>query len=280
MPKLARVLLAQIDEPKLPIRVAMDDRKMQELVESMREIGLLQPIGLRPVDGRFEIEFGHRRWYAARELGWKDISALIFTTKEIVAGAAMLAENVIREDITAAEEALLFAQAREMHGLDEEGLIKRFRRSADYIGERVRLLRQDPQVFDALLKRHISFAVAKELNKCTDESHRRYLLDAAMRGGNSARVVAEWVRQWRAMPTPQTSAEPVTSQPTPVPDPGDPLIACCFCGGHRDPYNLVSVYIHRWELTEIQKFMQQPPADDQTNGHGTPATTRGNGLPT
>lgn len=256
MPRLRRVPLGDIDEPKLPIRIAMDDDKMADLADSMASIGLLQPIGLKPAAGRLEIEFGHRRYLAAVKLKWADIPALVFTTTEVTAGAAMLAENICREDITAAEEAVLFAQAQEQHHLDEAGLIKMFRRSADYIGDRLRLLRDDLQVFEALRERKINFSVARELNKCSEETQRRYFLDCAMRGQVGARVVAEWVAGWRAnyLPSSPTSPTPPPVTEQQVPSIGVP--ACCICGGHLDPYNLVNVYIHRHELDHIQAVLR------------------------
>jgi len=259
MPKLARVLLSEIDEPEVPIRVAMDERKMDELVESMREIGLLHPIVLKPHGARYEIEAGHRRYRAAVILKWRDIPALIFKASELAAGAAMLAENVIREDITAAEEAVLFAQAQEKFSLDEAGLVKRFHRSPDYISARLSLLRNDPEVFQACLNHKISFSVARELNKCDDETHRRYLLDAAMRSGVGTSTVAGWVAQWKAQPIMSVDVAPADVPQTASQVEQEPSLACCLCGGFRDPYNLVSVYIHKWELAEIQKLMQRAP---------------------
>lgn len=261
MPKFSKVLLAMIDEPQNPIRFTMDEAKMQSLCDSMRDIGLLEPIGLKRVGERFEVEYGHRRFRAAIHLGWSEISALIFNSKELTEGAAMLAENIEREEITAAEEAVLFAQAQEQFNLDEAGLCARFKKSPNYISERLKLLRNDEAVYKAVAERRITFAAAKELNKCTDEGHRRYLLDSAIRSDASAKVVMGWVCQWKAyVPSPETIATPEGAPPPPPPviEHG---IECCMCGGFRDPYNLVSVYIHKWELEKLREIMMQPPLE-------------------
>ena len=262
MPKFTRIALSLIDEPAMPVRISMDDRKMDELCQSMSDIGLLQPIGLKHLDGRYEIEFGHRRFIAAQRLKWREIPALVFTAKELQDGAAMLAENVEREDITAAEEAVLFTEAQEKYNLDEAGLMTRFRRSANYIAERLTLLRRDPEVFKALQQRKISFGAAKELNKCTDEGHRRYLLDSAIRSEAGQKVIASWVAQWKAS-IPQNI--PATDPAAPAPPRQIEInhgIECAFCGGYRDPYNMVSIYVHKWELDEIRKVMRQPPIEE------------------
>ena len=263
MPELRRIPLRDIDEPTLPVRVSMDEEKLRELCESMSSIGLLNPISLVPRDERYEIEAGHRRFMAARQLKWFDIPALIFQPHEIATGAAMLAENVVREDITAAEEAVLFAQHMDKYNLDEAGLVARFHRSPDYIGDRLRLLRADQDVFNALLERKINFSVARELNKCDDQPQRFYFLDAAIRAQVGARVVAQWVSDWRAsrpgVPTPALPPEPAAvAQDMPSTE-----IACALCGGSRDPFNLTSIYIHKWELAEIRRVMKLQ-AEEQT----------------
>ena len=257
MPELRKVLLAEIDTPSLPARVSMDERKMDELCESMQQIGLLQPILLKPANGRYEIEAGHRRYMAAQRLAWSDILALVFQPEEIAQGAAMLAENIIREDLSAAEEAILFAEALEKYGLDESGLVARFRRSADYIADRLRLLRDDSEVFNALMARKISFSVARELNKCTDQAHRRYLLDAALRGQVGARVVAQWIADWRLTSQPREEGSAVTVPATEQPAENPYRVECCICGGYRDPWNIVPVSIHKHELEQILKIVKQ-----------------------
>ncbi len=262
MPKFTEVPLSLIDEPAMPVRISMDDEKMQSLALSMGEIGLLQPIGLKRGTGRYEIEFGHRRFIAARSLKWKTIPALVFTAKELQDGAAMLAENVEREEITAAEEAVLFAEAQEKFQLDEDGLCKRFKRTPNYIAERLNLLRRDPEVYRAVQERKISFAVAKQLNRCTDEGHRRYLLDSAIRSEAGANVVMSWIAQWKAAIPQNIPANDPSATPAPQPIEISHGIECAFCGGYRDPYNMVSIYVHKWELDKIREIMQQPPIEE------------------
>lgn len=256
MPELKQIALADIDEPPIAARAAMDEGKLGELMQSMGAIGLLSPIGIKVNGSRYEIEYGHRRFVSATRLGWRQINALVFAAGEIAEGAAMLAENNMREDLSAAEEALLFAESQERYKLDEEGLCKRFNVSPDYLGDRLRLLRQDELVFKALLARDINFSVARELNKCEDEAHRRYLLDIVLRSGCSARVVADYVRQWRvALPQ-----DKPTNNPPPAPADAPPVEPyrpeCAICGGHRDPYNLVTILIHKWEWEMIQKQLK------------------------
>jgi len=251
------VELSMIDPPPMPARVAMDDVKLAELRESMRAIGLLQAIGVVEADGRYEIEYGHRRYVCACDLGWTTITCHIFQAAEIASGAAMLAENIYHEELSAAEEALLFQEHRERYALDEAGLCARFKVSVDYLGDRLRLLRGDQRVFDALLARRIKFSVARELNKCEDEGHRGYLLDVAVNTGYSGRVIGDMVRQWRneaAPPQGPVQVTPLAEEPAPA---AEYRQECCICGGYRDPWAMESVLIHRHELAAIRESLKQ-----------------------
>src|SRR5438552_314337 len=257
MPILKQLAMHDIDEPENPMRFAMDEAKMNELVESMRQLGLLQPIGVVKEGERYRVEFGHRRYLAAARLKWNTIPVLLFNVEEIERGAAMLAENIEREDVTAAEEAIMFAEAKEKLQLDEEGLIQRFKKNRNYIADRLALLRNDELVFKALHERKINFSVARELNKVKEESMRRYYLDAAIRGGATAQTVMNW-RQQLECQAPSDPVSPVVDAPATESQPivTNP-IACVLCGGHKDPWNMESVYIHKYELDHIQKLIKE-----------------------
>jgi len=255
MPEYRKVPLAEIDEPETPARVSMDDVKLAELRDSMAQNGLLSPVGLKKKNGRLEVEFGHRRLLCAIGLGWHEIPALVFESWEIAEGAAMLAENVDREDLNAGEEALLFAEHQTKYNLDEAGLVARFKRSADYIADRLRLLRGEKCVLDAVLARRINFSVAREINKCKNESDRIYLLDVAIRTGYSAHVIADQRRLLEAYPAPTPMPAAASAEPVPAPAVHCEAPKCHFCGGDKDPFNLVIIYVHKWELQIIEKAL-------------------------
>lgn len=279
MPEFRRLPISEIDEPALPVREAMDDAKLQELAANMSLIGLIQPISVkqrtinvahfigaeRVEDAaagdetviRYEIEAGHRRFTAARMLGWDSIPAMIFQPGELKEGAAMLAENLYREDVNDGEVALWLAQLIETQDLDEAGLCAMVGKSPDWVGDRLRLLKGDELVLQALRDKTILFSAARELNKCADVAHRRYLLELAVSNGMPARLIADMVKQHKINSLPA---------PAPVPDSGTEgdasavpsyVMACEFCGGSKDPQNLRSIYIHEWELQNIRRLLRR-----------------------
>jgi ParB family chromosome partitioning protein len=259
VPDLRDVPLADIDEPAIAGRIAMDEGKLAELAADIQRNGLLQPIGLKPRGERWEIEYGHRRFLAVQMNGAPHISALCYAPGELKEGAALLSENYCREETTAAEDAVFIAELQEKHGLDEAALCQALGRTADWIGDRLRLLRGDREVFDAIAQRKVKFAVGRELNKCPNEEMRRYYLYEAIRCGSTARIVAGWVENYKATLAPQTETEqPASPSPQVEQRPVAPYRpSCCLCGGAEDPYNLESVMIHRWELEEIRKLRRK-----------------------
>jgi ParB/RepB/Spo0J family partition protein len=261
MPYTKLIALAEIDPPEIAMRVAMDDHKLEGLRLSMRDTGLIHPLCVVEDDGRYRIEDGHRRYVCAKDLGWFEVRCEVYNPAEIASGAVMVAANIYREDPSAAEEALLFAEHRAKYNLDEAGLCARFHVSADYLADRFRLLRGDRRIFDAVLARRINFSVGRELNKCPDEAHRGYLLDVAMSTGYSAAVMADHVRQWRANQTPTPAAQGIVGDCEPPAPPAEYTVECVLCGGHRDPWNMVSVMIHKHELDMIQEQLKRAAQD-------------------
>lgn len=159
-----------------------------------------------------------------------------------------------------AEEAVFIAQLIDKRHLDEAGICKLLHRTPNYIADRLRLLRNDMKVFEALRAGQINYATARELNKCTDETMRRYFLDSAIRSGCASRIVTQWIVDWQNAhaTTDPTPAVPVDAGPEPAAEVH--WDACAMCGGDKDPYNLISVRVHKWEweafLREWRKGMK------------------------
>lgn len=279
LPTFMRVAVARIIEPAIPARVQMDDNRMAELIESMRSIGQIEPITLEQHNSTFELITGHRRYLAARSLGWSQLSALVWQEGKASKLAMMLHENTMRESLNPAEEAIFMAQAQEQLKLDEAGLMKTFHRGADYIASRLQLLRGDPDIFLALQQGEIRIGVAHELNRITDVSMRRYYLDCAKRTDPPARVVHGWVGDWKIQHDAQEAAVAaglavpagtlgVASSTGAVPSGGvgagavpdaAPALffGCELCGGDRDPHNLLTVRIHKWEWERIMESVDK-----------------------
>ena len=266
--------LTQIVEPPEPMRLGFDEEKLEDLADSIKQIGLQQPIVVvpeivgfpEPVDleccaqsqaepqqtGRYEIVAGHRRFLACRMLGMETMPCIVHRESGFNRRAAMLHENIIREEVTPFEEGNMYLEVASRPGITEAELQRTFRKPLKYIYERMELLKGDSEVALAVHRGHIKLAVAKELNKCGEDQHRRYLLMMAIDGGCTAKQAMSWVQQWQVS---QGLRPPLTGEiavPPPVAPPQGYVMQCALCGQSDRTYDLDSVYICRSELKLIK----------------------------
>jgi ParB family chromosome partitioning protein len=255
--ELRTIALSEIDEPELAIRLTMNDEQLQELAGSIRAIGLQQPITVVTSEGRYRIVTGHRRYLAHQMNNSTEILCVIRAPEEVQEIAAQVHENIIREDINPAEEAIFYARLVEEKGYNESDLMDLTQRSSAYIGDRFNLLRGDEMIFAALQRGDISFAVARELNKCDDTEMRRFYLDNAVRGGHASRVVHRWIDDWKRNKTLQQAGDQTVVHTEPPKAPEDEKFCCALCGGYRDPWNFVNITLHKFEWEAIQRSLRE-----------------------
>jgi ParB/RepB/Spo0J family partition protein len=272
------IAVSELADPPAPVRASIDESKILELAESIAQVGILQPLIVVPVaweevavtaeaDGvgyrlaphgapTFEVVAGHRRLLAARHIRLETVPCLVYTDAELAREAAMLHENIYREDLTAAEEGLFYAELITKHDLTEDALVKLVRQKPAYIYDRLALVQGDAEVLRAVTERRISFAVAREINKCKEEKWRTYYLDMAERGGATAAVVRQWVSQ-----QPTSTDAVVEAVRT-----GEPLsgaaetpssaMVCWLCGKDDAPYNLRMLWVCFYEVESIKSILR------------------------
>ena len=170
--------------PRQP-REVFDEDAMAELVQSVQEVGLLQPVVVRAVgDGQFELVMGERRWRATREAGLDTIPAIVRETGDDALLRDALLENLHRAELNALEEAAAYQQLLEDFGCTHEELASRIGRSRPQISNTIRLLKLSPPV-----QRRVAAGVLSA-------GHARALLavdDADTQDRLAARVVAEGI---------------------------------------------------------------------------------------
>ncbi len=239
--------LALIDDPALPAREQMTDEGMADLVASIAELGLLQPVGLKRNGERFEVVYGHRRTLACRELKEEFIPSLILPANFKRQEAAKLHENIRREELNAGEEAVYFMQLLELiEPPDTDVLARDLKVTRDYVETRLVLLRGDEYVLKALKANEISLAVAQELNRVKEQPARLDFLRYAIVQGASARVVKNWRSAHETMRelNPQQIVDRDEEHHSHVHTPSNPF-SCLLCANDQDPQTLLFVQIHR-----------------------------------
>jgi ParB family chromosome partitioning protein len=179
--------------PRQP-RTAFDEEAMNELVESIREVGMLQPIVVRPMGGaRFELVMGERRWRAAQQADLETIPAIVRETADHELLRDALLENLHRADLNPLEEAAAYQQMLEDFGCTQEELASRIKRSRPQISNTIRLLRLPPIVQRRIAAGVISAGHARALLAVEDPASQERLAERVVAEGLSVRAVEELV---------------------------------------------------------------------------------------
>lgn len=144
-------------------RAVFVDERIDELAQTIKTHGVIQPIIVRERDGKFEIIAGERRWRAVTKLGWECIPAIVKEFNDSQTASVALIENLQREGLTAIEEAVAYSKLLELHGLTQESLAQRLGKGQSTVANKLRLLHLPQKVQEAIMHRTISERHARAL---------------------------------------------------------------------------------------------------------------------
>jgi ParB family chromosome partitioning protein len=175
-------------------RDAFDEETIGALADSIREVGLLQPVLVRPAGDGFELIAGERRWRAARRVGLQVIPALVRETDDNTALEQALVENLQREELNPLEEAAAYQQLIEDFGLTHEQVAARVGKSRAAISNTLRLMQLPPSIQRAVRERQLSMGHARALLGTPDRAFQEALAKRITKDDLSVRQVEEAVR--------------------------------------------------------------------------------------
>ena len=188
--------IEQIEPNPNQPRREFDKEALQELANSISQIGIIQPITLRQVaDERFQIIAGERRWRASQLAGLTAIPAYIRTIKDESIMEMALIENIQREDLNAIEIALAYEHLLENEGMTQEKVSERVGKIRTTIPTYLRLLRLPAQVQMALQKKEIDMGHARAILAVDSPSLQIKLFNEVQKHGYSVRKVEEMAQQ-------------------------------------------------------------------------------------
>lgn len=181
--------------PNQPRR-EFSEEALRELADSIREIGIVQPITLRQTDeGRYQIIAGERRFRASQLAGKETIPAYIITADDESTMEMALVENIQREDLNALEIALAYQKLIEQNNLSQEQLSKRVGKGRATIANFLRLLKLPAPVQMALKEKRIDMGHARALLSLDDPKQQIEVFKEIQKNDYSVRQVEELVRR-------------------------------------------------------------------------------------
>jgi ParB family chromosome partitioning protein len=164
-------------------RLAMDKAGLEDLTNSVREHGVLQPILVRPQpNGHYQLIAGERRWRAAQGAGLQSIPALIEEIDDETALEIAVIENLQREDLSPIDEAMIYDKMIREHGYSIRKLAQKLGKDKGYLENRLRLADAPPEIRELVSLRKDTLSHAYELLKVDDPKKRKHLADMVARG--------------------------------------------------------------------------------------------------
>ena len=211
-PYLTDIPVADINPNPHQPRVHFEEESLIELASSIAQIGVLQPILVRPVaEDRYELIAGERRWRAAGRAGLATIPAIVRTGDDLGSVEKALIENLHRQDLTPLEEAAAFQQLIEDFGLTHEQVADRIGKSRSAVSNTLRLLGLPPAVQHYLADGKLSAGHARALLGTPDRVLQEELARLIVEEGWTVRTVEEAVRNGGVLPV----LEPAAPGPRP-----------------------------------------------------------------
>src|ERR1700728_2008596 len=196
-----------IDPSPFQPRSRFREEALEELAQSIRASGIVQPIVVRPVGKRYQLIAGERRWRAAQRAALSRVPAVVRDVRDEIALEMTLVENLQREDLNPVEQARAFQRLTDEFHLTQEQAAERTGKDRATIANSVRLLRLEESILDLLEEGRISAGHARALLAVDDPKDRLELAKKSARGGMTVRQLERHVaRQGRPQPQAATAA--------------------------------------------------------------------------
>lgn len=189
------VRISKVEPNRSQPRKKFDEEGLEELADSIKKYGILQPILVQDRETYYEIVAGERRWRAAQKAGLKEIPVIIrkYSDQEIL--ELSLIENIQREDLSPIEEARAYRQLMEEFGLKQEEIAEKVSKSRSAVTNTMRLLKLDERVQNLLENGSISMGHARALIPVEDPEKQYELAQKIADENLSVRDVEKLIRQ-------------------------------------------------------------------------------------
>ena len=191
--RVERVALSEIVPSPLQPRKAFRSEQLQELVESIREHGIIQPLIVRKVEGKWELIAGERRWRAASQLGLKEAPVIVRKASDRDVLELALIENLQREDLNPIEEAHAYRRLAEEFSLRQEDIAQRVGKSRSVVANSLRLLDLHSQVQAHLAQGRLSVGHAKVLLALQNQDEQLVAAELTIRQSATVRMTERLV---------------------------------------------------------------------------------------
>ena len=193
--EVVQLYLDDIIPNRFQPREVFDEKALKELAVSIKEHGVIQPIIVRNVNGKYEIIAGERRYKASALAGMTKIPAIIRNLDDKESSKVALLENLQRKNLNPIEEARTYQKILEIDQMTQDELAKTMGKSQSAVANKIRLLSLPDEVQSALLKEQISERHARSLLNITDPKKQKDMLKKVIDNKMSVRQLEEEIKE-------------------------------------------------------------------------------------
>ncbi len=193
---ISEIAIKDIEANPWQPRSKFDEEALDELAESIREIGIIQPITVRVLEnGKYQLITGERRFRASKKIGLRKIPAYVRVANDQNMLEMALVENIQREDLNSIEVAISYQRLIEECSLTQENLSERVGKKRSTISNYLRLLKLPAEIQIGLRNAKISMGHARALVNLEDAEDQQYVYEETVKSDLSVRKVEELVRK-------------------------------------------------------------------------------------
>ena len=207
---IVNLKLIEVEPNKNQPRMNFNDEKIEDLAESIKEYGVIQPIIVTKKNDYYQIVAGERRWRAAKKAGLNEIPAIIRNYTEQKNKEVALIENIQREDLNPIEKATALKEIIEKYGMKQHELASKLGISRSGIANTMRILNLDPRVIELVKQGHISEGHCRSLLNIEDPDKQYRAALYVIETGDSVREVKKQMKiKKKEQSIDQTRYEPI-----------------------------------------------------------------------
>ena len=260
------ISLDLVDDPEQPMRSDLTEASVEDLVMSIKQVGIIEPIIVKEVKGRYEVIAGHRRTFAARLAKLVEVPCYVRKANDEETEMLKIHENLYRADIKPADEAIHFARLIDKQNITPARIAQLISKSPSYVSDRLAILNYPDFLKEALDKGQISFSVAREFARFDDIQQMRQAVYYAKRGGMTQEMARKWVLDHKRAKHESGVQEVKPPAGTSPEAPIEHSARCIFCGEGLRLIEAQVVYMHdhcHREALELQSSSRKNQAQPE-----------------
>jgi ParB family chromosome partitioning protein len=227
--EIRMIPISKIIEPYNPVRLSVEQERLEELAASIKAIGILEPLIVRWDGDYYEIIAGHMRFLAAQIAGLEEVPCRVIECSNEELEQIRLSENIQRIEVDPIEEGEYFKYLNVRYGWSIGQIAELIKKSRQYVSERMAASQWEQELKDAVRLGRISFTAAKVIADEEDDDIRHQVLQWALMENATAAQIAAWRTTLNVEKNAARAAGQPYVPPTEIPDPDQIPLLCDIC---------------------------------------------------